>query len=114
MLALATLTRPGPFRSLTHTMGRFFGVREGGILIAMAGERLHTPGFHEITAVCTHPDHRGRGLGAALMRKVGARMLDEGDQPFLHTYANNATAVGLYRRLGFDVRTEVTHAVWKR
>lgn len=114
MLALATLTRPGPFRSLTHTMGRFFGVRERGELVAMAGERLHAPGFHEITAVCTHPDHRGRGLGAALMRKVGARMLDEGDQPFLHTYANNATAVGLYRKLGFEVRAEVTHAVWKR
>lgn len=114
MLALATLTRPGPFRLRTHTMGRFFGVREGGQLIAMAGERLHAPGFHEISAVCTHPDHRGRGLGADLMRKVGARMLEEGDQPFLHTYASNATAIALYRKLGFEVRAEVTHAIWKR
>lgn len=114
MLALATLTRPGPFRSRTHTMGRFFGVREGGQLIAMAGERLHAPGFHEISAVCTHPDYRGRGLGAALMRKVGARMLEEGDQPFLHTYASNATAIALYRKLGFEVRAELTHAIWKR
>lgn len=114
MLALATLTRPGPFRARTHTMGRFFGVREGGQLIAMAGERLHTPGFHEVSAVCTHPDHRGRGLGADLMRKVGACMLEEGDQPFLHTYASNATAIALYRKLGFEVRAEVTHAIWKR
>ena len=114
MLALATLTKPGPFRSRTHEMGRFFGVREGGQLIAMAGERLYVPGFHEISAVCTHPDHRGRGLGAALMRKVGARMLDEGDQPFLHTYASNATAIALYRKLGFEVRAELTHAMWKR
>ncbi len=114
MLALATLTRPGPFRARTHTMGRFFGVREGGQLIAMAGERLHAPCFHEISAVCTHPDYRGRGLGAALMRKVGARMLEEGDQPFLHTYASNATAIALYRKLGFDARAELTHAIWKR
>jgi|JI9StandDraft_1071089.scaffolds.fasta_scaffold01707_9 ribosomal protein S18 acetylase RimI-like enzyme len=114
MLALATLTRPGPFRGRTHTMGRFFGVREAGRLIAMAGERLHAPGFHEISAVCTHPDHRGRGLGAALMRKVGARILEEGDQPFLHTYASNATAIALYRKLGFEVRAELTHAMWKR
>jgi ribosomal protein S18 acetylase RimI-like enzyme len=114
MLQLATLTRPGPFRARTHTMGRFFGVRDGGQLIAMAGERLHTPGFHEISAVCTHPDHRGHGLGAALMCKVGARMLEEGDQPFLHTYASNATAIALYRKLGFEVRREVTHVIWKR
>jgi ribosomal protein S18 acetylase RimI-like enzyme len=114
MLALATLTRPGPFRARTHTMGRFVGVREGGQLIAMAGERLHVPGFHEISAVCTHPDHRGRGLGAALMRVIGARMMQEGDQPFLHTYAHNDVAVALYRKLGFAVRAEIIHAVWKR
>jgi ribosomal protein S18 acetylase RimI-like enzyme len=109
MLALATLTRPGPFRARTHTMGRFVGR-----LIAMAGERLHVPGFHEISAVCTHPDFRGRGLGAALMRLIGARMMQEGDQPFLHTYAHNDVAVALYRKLGFAVRAEIIHAVWKR
>lgn len=114
MLALATLTRPGPFKARTHTMGRFLGVRESGQLIAMAGERLHVPGYREITAVCTHPDHRGKGLGAALMRAVGARMLVEGDTPFLHSYASNEPAVALYHRLGFETRTEVIHAVWKR
>lgn len=114
MLALALLTKPGPFRARTHAMGRFVGVREGGKLIAMAGERMHMPGYREISAVCTHPHFRGRGLGAALMRGVGMRMMAEGDRPFLHSYADNAGAVALYRKLGFVVRAEVMHAVWRR
>lgn len=68
MLELALLTRPGPFRKRTHTLGRFIGVREGGRLVAMAGERLCVPGFREISAVCTHPDWQGRGLGGALLQ----------------------------------------------
>ncbi len=111
MLALATLTRPGPFRALTHTLGRFLGIRDGARLVAMAGERLHTEGFREISAVCTHPDYRGRGYGAALMRAVGERILSEGQTPFLHSYAANTGAIALYTHLGFEVRAHVVHAV---
>lgn len=114
MLALALLTKPGPFRARTHTMGRFMGVRAGGELVAMAGERLHVDGFHEISAVCTHPDHRGKGYGAALMRAIGERMRDEGDTPFLHCYDTNTGAVALYLALGFTVRTALTHVIWRR
>jgi len=114
MLALATLTRPGPFRTKTHTLGRFLGIRDNGRLVAMAGERLNVDGFHEISAVCTHPDYRGRGYGAALMRAVGQRMLDEGDVCFLHTYVSNTTAIALYKTLGFTERFQLTHAVWTR
>jgi ribosomal protein S18 acetylase RimI-like enzyme len=114
MLALATLTKPGPFRTRTHTMGRFLGVRDGGKLIAMAGERLHVPGYREISAVCTHPDWQGRGMGAALIQAVGLRMLQEGDRPFLHTYASNTGAIALYNRLGFDVRADLVHVMWTR
>ena len=114
MYDLAMLTKPGPFRARTHTLGRFIGVRDQGRLVAMAGERLNVEGFHEISAVCTHPEYRGRGYGAALMRAVGTRILDEGDTPFLHTYANNETAIALYQSLGFTVRAEITHFIWKR
>lgn len=114
MVALAELTRPGPFRVNTHKLGRFIGVRDGTRLIAMAGERMHADDFVEISAVCTHPDYRGRGYGAALMRVVGQRILSEGAIPFLHTYTNNVGAIKLYRKLGFEARCEVTHAVWSR
>lgn len=114
MLALALLTRPGPFRARTHTLGRFIGVRDNGKLIAMAGERLQTDEFIEISGVCTHPNYRSRGLGAALLTTVGQRILDEGKTPFLHAYASNTGAIALYRGLGFEHRCDVTHAVWKR
>jgi predicted GNAT family acetyltransferase len=114
MLALAELTKPGPFRIATHRLGRFLGIRDGARLVAMAGERLHLDGFIEISAVCTHPDYRSRGYGAALMRAVGARIIAEGETPFLHTYAANAGAIALYRTLGFELRHELIHSVWTR
>ena len=114
MLALATLTRPGPFKMDTHKLGRFLGVRENGRLIAMAGERTKSGAFIEVSAVCTHPDFRGRGLGAALIRAVCDRILSEKKAPYLHSYVDNGVAIGLYRSLGFEVRTEVQHCVWQR
>lgn len=114
MIALASLTRPGPFRARTHTLGRFIGVREGGALIAMAGERLHLTGYREISAICTHPDHRGKGLGAALTGAIAARIFADRETPFLHCYASNAAAVSLYKAMGFVTRAQVLHAVWRK
>lgn len=107
MLALATLTVPGPFYRRTHQFGGFVGVRRGGRLVAMAGERLKLPGLTEVSGVCTHPDARGQGLAEQLSRVVAERIVARGEQPFLHSYAENATAVALYERLGFTIRSEV-------
>jgi predicted GNAT family acetyltransferase len=107
MLALATLTEPGPFFEKTHRLGDFVGVRAGGQLVAMAGERMKPDGFTEVSGVCTHPDHRGCGYAATLMRQVTARILARGETPFLHAYATNRAAIALYDRLGFTLRREI-------
>ena len=104
MLALAQLTRPGPFAARTQRLGDFVGVKAGGRLVAMAGERMKLEGFTEVSGVCTHPDHRGRGYAGALMRLVARRALERGETPFLHCYETNTRAIALYRTLGFEIR----------
>jgi predicted GNAT family acetyltransferase len=114
MLALARLTEPGPFLARTHTMGTFLGIRIGGRLAAMAGERMRFPGYTEVSGVCTHPDFRGRGLARRLSAAVTTSIQARGDQPFLHAWKTNHTAISLYERLGFRLRTEVNAAVLQR
>lgn len=104
MLALARLTKPGPFDERTRELGTFLGVREGGKLVAMSGERMRVPGFTEISAVCTHPDHLGRGYARALLAEAASRIRARGETPFLHVLPENARAIGLYERLGFAKR----------
>ncbi len=110
MLALARLTEPGPFLPRTHVMGSFLGIRIGGRLAAMAGERMRFPGYTEVSGVCTHPDFRGRGLARRLSAAVADRIQARGEQAFLHAWKSNHAAISLYESLGFVLRTEVNVA----
>ncbi|MDB5432954.1 MAG: GCN5-related N-acetyltransferase [Caulobacter sp.] len=114
MLALATLTRPGPFFERTHQLGAFVGVKEDGQLVAMAGERMRPTGYTEVSGVCTAPSHQGRGYAGALIRVIAAAILARGDHAFLHSYAANAAAVALYERLGFRTRREMAFTLLTR
>jgi predicted GNAT family acetyltransferase len=114
MLALASLTEPGPFLVRTHTMGTFVGIRIGGRLAAMAGERFRFPGYTEVSGVCTHPDFRGRGLARRLSAVVAAGIEARGERPFLHAWKTNRAAIALYESLGFELRSEVNVAVLAR
>lgn len=101
MVALAELTEPGPFRQRTIELGRFFGIFAANRLLAMAGQRLHLPHHIEVSAVCTHPDVRGRGYARLLMLKVMDDIRCRGKVPFLHTYSHNSSAIRLYETLEF-------------
>ncbi|GAA4774949.1 GNAT family N-acetyltransferase [Stakelama sediminis] len=114
MLALATRTEPGPFAIKTHRLGNFIGIRHDGALIAMAGERMRPPGFTEVSGVCTHPDFRGRGYAKGLMALVAQGILDRGEVPFLHAYADHAATIALYERLGFRVRATLVYTLIAR
>ncbi|MHA5047059.1 GNAT family N-acetyltransferase [Streptomyces sp. SD15] len=104
ILDLIALTRPGPFLPRTVELGTYLGIRHHGRLIAMAGERLRPPGWTEISAVCTDPDQRGRGLATRLVRAIAAGIRERGDTPFLHASAANTGAIRLYESIGFTLR----------
>jgi len=95
-------------------MGNFLGIRNGGRLVAMAGERMRFPGYTEVSGVCTHPDFRGRGLARRLSAAIAARIQARGDQAFLHAWKNNHSAISLYEGLGFKLRAQVNVAVLSR
>ena len=114
MLTLTRLTKPGPFGKRTHEMGEYWGIRQKGELIAMAGERLRLPGYTEISAVCTHPDHLGRGYATSLMEMLIHRIRGRGEQPFLHVRPENTRAVDLYERLGFHKRLLMQYVILEK
>jgi predicted GNAT family acetyltransferase len=111
MVALAELTHPGPFATSTVELGGYLGVRREARLVAMAGRRLQLPGWIEISAVCTHPAHRGQGLARLLIAGVDAAIRQQGHRAFLHAIHQNTTAIELYRELGFTTRADMTFTV---
>jgi predicted GNAT family acetyltransferase len=95
-------------------MGQYLGIRQDGLLVAMAGERLHMTGFCEISAVCTHPDYRGRGYAGALTTMVAEIIIKRGELPFLHVAPTNDVARRLYKKLGFRLRKENQLSILKK
>jgi predicted GNAT family acetyltransferase len=114
MLDLIRLTEPGPFFPRTVEMGHYIGIRQQGQLVAMAGERMCPPGYREVSAVCTHPDYRGRGYARALMTRLMAEQRQRGETPILHVSPHNDHAHALYERMGFRDRGVVQFQVIRR
>lgn len=113
MTDLVAIAKPGPFGSRTSLLGRYLGVRNGDRLLAMAGERMRLPGYVELSAICVHPEARGRSYAAELTLRLMRMAFDGGEVPFLHVRPDNTGAVALYRRLGFETRRELV-VTWRR
>lgn len=113
MLDLIARTEPGPFLPRTVELGGYLGYRVDGALVAMAGRRLHPSGWIEISAVCTDPAYRGRGMGGRLVNAVAAEIRAEGEIPFLHVSVLKENAIRLYEKLGFHIRMQGTFKVVK-
>ena len=107
MFALIELNRPGPFFERTIQLGHYVGIRQNGELVAMAGERFCMTGYHEISAVCTHPAYESRGYARRLVTTLVNENWQNGIVPFLHVAPANSRAIRLYERLGFEARREM-------
>jgi ribosomal protein S18 acetylase RimI-like enzyme len=114
MLELTALTKPGPFGCRTHQLGTYLGIRRDRKLVAMAGERLKVPGYTEVSAVCTHAEHLGKGYAGTLMSEVMRRIRERREIPFLHVRQDNTRAIALYERLGFQTRRRLHFVVLRK
>lgn len=107
VLALTARVYPHYFRPRTMALGRYFAIHADGALAAMAGERLATDDFQEVSAICTHPDHLGRGHAHRLTALLTNDILAQGRTPYLHVSHANARAKALYERIGYRVRRDI-------
>ena len=114
MLALTSMTQPGPFGTRTIELGNYIGIRQQGALVAMAGERMRLSGFTEISAVCVDPAYRGHGFAADLIRTLAASIVARSEVPFLHVFSSNHAAIALYHKLGFTLRRQMHLATLRR
>ncbi|MDE1916170.1 MAG: GNAT family N-acetyltransferase [Sphingomonadales bacterium] len=115
MAALADANKPGPWGSKTHLYGTYYGIRDAGRVVAMAGERMRPAvGLAEVSGVCTDPAYRGRRYAARLIARVMDGFAQRGEVTFLHSWADNAGAIALYEQLGFRVRRRLVAMALRR
>ncbi|HEX4298467.1 MAG TPA: GNAT family N-acetyltransferase [Devosia sp.] len=114
MKRLIDAAQPGPLLPGAFVLGRFVGITEGDELVAIAGDRLRLPGYHELCTICSHPDFRGRGYARIVSSAIAEAIVARGDTPYLMVVPDNVPAVGLYRSLGFEPRRELCFTLLRR
>lgn len=114
MINLVRLTKPGPFGTRTIEFGHYHGIFNEGKLVAMTGQRLHIENYTELSAVCTHPDHLGKGYASILLQHQLQIILQKDQKPFLHVRDDNKRAIAVYERLGFKISRPMIFYFMKR
>tara|TARA_R110002049_G_scaffold5204_2_gene36546 strand:+ start:13670 stop:14356 length:687 start_codon:yes stop_codon:yes gene_type:complete len=114
MLSLVKLTNPGPFLPRTIDFGNYEGIFNEKKLIAMAGQRLHSGNYVEISTVCTHPHYIGMGYARELIMNQIGLIQRHGKTPYLHVKEDNARAIKIYHSMGFITRTKITIYILKK
>ena len=83
--------------------GHYYGVREDGVLLSIAGVHVYSPRYRvaALGNVTTHPQARRRGLAALVTAKLCQELRRNIDQIGLNVRADNASAIACYTKLGF-------------
>jgi predicted GNAT family acetyltransferase len=102
---------PSFFKHKTILLGEYFGIFKENELVAVTGERMQMEGYTEVSAVVTHTDHFGKGYAKQLVTHTTNNIFRKNKIPFLHTNADSVKNIGLYEKLGFKVRREIS--LWR-
>ncbi|MDN3665219.1 GNAT family N-acetyltransferase [Algibacter miyuki] len=103
---LVWLVMPGYYRKRTFEMGNYYGIIKDGKLVSIAGQRMQTNLFIEVSAVVTHPDYTRKGLAKQLIVHNTKEILKTNKTPILHTNKGNL-AIGLYEKLGYELTRDM-------
>lgn len=93
---------PGYYRKRSYEMGSYWGIKKEGRLVSIAGQRMQTDAFIEISGVVTDPAFTKRGYAGQLVVHNARQIIKSGKHPILHTTQHNP-AIKLYERLGFEL-----------
>jgi len=88
--------------------GLYMGLRDGsGALVAAGGTHVYSPRYRVATLgnVVTAPARRGRGFATRLTAALCQQLLPSMDTIGLNVRADNAAALRVYRKLGFEIVT---------
>jgi ribosomal protein S18 acetylase RimI-like enzyme len=108
MFNLINKVQPGYYEPETYQLGSYFGIRQDGKLVAIAGERMRLDGLTEISAICTDPEYTGRKYAQQLIWGLCKFNLNQGITPFLHVIETNERAIRLYEYMGFVKRRTIS------
>ena len=83
--------------------GKYFGVRNGKKLIAVAGVHVYSREYKvaALGNITTHTEYRGKGLAAEVTGHLCHELMDEGMMICLNVKSNNHPDIACYEKLGF-------------
>ena len=117
LLALYRLYPENVFRADLVEHGIFYGIGDGGRLIAAAGTHVVAPAYSiaVLGNIFTHPEARGRGYARAVTAALVADLVARGCRDIVLTVAvDNSAAIHVYTRLGFQTHTRFWEGLAER
>lgn len=83
--------------------GRYLGIYDGGVLVAMGGVHVYstTQRVAALGNIATAPEQRGRGLATRIAARLCESLCGAVDTIGLNVEDDNAAAIACYTKLGF-------------